>query len=294
MANYSIRDLERLSGIKAHTIRMWEKRYNVIEPERSETNIRSYSNEELKKLLNIAILNSNGIRISKIVGMSPEDMHKKVIELSHEKVSEVTQIESLVIAMLEMDEARFERILSNSILRLGFEKTFNQIISPFLYKVGVLWQTGSVLPAQEHYISNLIRQKLIVAIDGQGMMEKENHKKFLLFLPENELHEIGLLYYSYLIKKEGHRIIYLGQSVPLSDLTRVVEHQNPDYLITSVIGVCSKEEINSTIHSILENVPDLPLLITNQLENDGSLIENDRLRINQGPGEFHNWLKELK
>ena len=135
VGNYSIKDIERISGIKAHTLRIWEKRYGIIEPKRTETNIRFYTNEELKKILNISILNNYGIKISKIVGLSGEELHRKVIEISTEEVEESLQIESLVIAMVEVDESRFEKILANCTLRLGFEQTVLNIIYPFFKKV---------------------------------------------------------------------------------------------------------------------------------------------------------------
>jgi len=293
MGKYSIKDIERITGIKAHTLRIWEKRYGIVEPNRTETNIRYYSNEELKKILNISILNNYGIKISKIVGLTAEQLHEKVLEISAEEVEENLQIESLVIAMVEVDESRFEKILANCTLRLGFEQTLVDIIYPFFKKVGVLWQAGAINPAQEHFISNLIRQKLIVAIDGQGMMIKDGSKKFLLFLPEGELHEIGLLFYNYLIQKAGHKVVYLGQSVPLQDVVKVNDHSPADFIMTSTLSMSSIEGLNRLLERVLEVFPDRNVILASRVETPDKLIKNKRLIFNQPLEEFKTFLEEL-
>lgn len=291
---YSIKDLEKITGIKAHTLRIWEKRYRVIEPKRTETNIRYYTDEQLRKVLNIAILNNYGMKISKIVGLSPEELHRKVVEIGNEEVTESVQMESLVVAMVEMDETRFERILVNCTIRLGFEQTMMKVIYPFFKKVGLLWQTGAINPAQEHFISNLIRQKLIVAIDGQALMAKRYSQKFLLFLPEGELHEIGLLFYSYLIQKAGHKVIYLGQSVPVNDVITVDRYNPADFILTSVMSLSSEEEINALLLRLLEAFPDRKILITNRLESTENLVKDQRLFLNMGLEEFKALLNEIR
>lgn len=283
---YSIKDLERLSGIKAHTIRIWEKRYGVVEPKRTDTNIRYYTNEELKKILNVAILNNYGVKISKIVGLTADELHQKVLEISNEDVEENIQVESLVIAMVEVDESRFEKILANCTLRLGFEQTLLRIVYPFFKKVGILWQAGAINPAQEHFISNLIRQKLIVAIDSQGMMVKENPKRFLLFLPEGELHELGLLFYSYIIQKAGHKVIYLGQSVPIEDVVSVNKQNPADYIITSTMSTASTDDVNSLLDSIVKKFPDTAIILSNKFESTENLLSHPNLIINKTLDEF--------
>ena len=166
MANYSIRDLENFTGIKAHTLRIWEKRYNIVKPKRTCTNIRYYDDEDLKKLLNISILNRNGIKISNIVEMSDQAISEKVMSFASTKTDTDTQVESLVVAMIDLDERKFEKIFTTAVLRLGFEETVLRILYPFFERIGILWQIGTISPAQEHFISNLIRQKLIVAREG--------------------------------------------------------------------------------------------------------------------------------
>jgi len=232
-AKYSIKDLERLTGIKAHTLRIWEKRYKVVFPKRTPTNIRYYSDEDLRKLLNISILNRYGYKISKIADLSNEDLGSKIISITSDSTDTEDQIESLVISMLEMDENKFEKILTTLIINYGFEDAFLKILSPFFEKIGVLWQVGTIIPAQEHFITNLIRQKMIVAIDGLvAPSYRTGQKSFLLYLPEDELHEIGLLFYSYLIQKLGHKVIYFGQMLPFEDLKAIKTIQKPDALLT--------------------------------------------------------------
>jgi MerR family transcriptional regulator, light-induced transcriptional regulator len=250
MIHYSINDLEKITGIKAHTIRIWEKRYNVVCPQRTDTNIRFYNDEDLKKLLNISTLNKHGFKISDIIKMGHEGLCQKVLEISNTSSDYESSINNLIVSMIEMDEDKFEKVLASAIIKIGFEKTITHIIYTFLEKVGVLWQVGTINPAQEHFITNLIRQKLIIAIDGQDSTPRPEAKTFLLFLPENELHELGLLFYTYIIKKAGHKVIYLGQSVPLKDVLEVIKIRKADYIITYFVAAMDPHDIASYLSKI--------------------------------------------
>lgn len=232
MAEYSIKDLERLSGIKAHTLRIWEQRYDILHPQRSATNIRYYTNEDLRRLLNIAILNNNGYRISEISRLSYQEISKKVIEITGSNATICHQVDALIIAMVELDELRFDKVISSNILKTGFEKTGINIIFPFLKRAGILWQTGAINAAHQHFISHLIRQKIISAIDGQVCSSSPEAKKFLFFLPEGELNELSLLFCSYIAKARNHISIYLGPSVPFEDLVKVYHISRPHYLVS--------------------------------------------------------------
>ncbi len=250
-ARYSIKDLEQLTGIKAHTLRIWEKRYGLVIPKRTNTNIRYYSDQNLKKLLNVAILNRHGLKISKIAKLENEELNEKIISVTSKLNDTASQIESLVIAMIELDENMFEKILTTSIINHGFEDTFLKILFPFFEKIGILWQIGTINPGQEHFISNLVRQKMIVAIDGLVMpTNMPGQKSFVLFLPEDELHEIGLLFYSYMLQKLGHQVIYLGQMLPFDDLKAIVKSQNPDALLTIFTSPVAKGDIESYIQKL--------------------------------------------
>ncbi len=260
MSTYSIKDLEQLSGIKAHTLRIWEQRYNLLCPKRTDTNIRFYDDDDLKLILNVALLNDNGFKISKIASMDRSDMREEVMKLTDRSLTHDDQIHALTICMIEMDEERFEKILSTNILKLGFEQTMLNIIYPFMSKIGVLWQTGAINPAQEHFISNLVRQKLIVAIDGQ--VPSSGGKKFLLFLPEGELHEISILFASYLIKNKGHKVVYLGQSTPNEDLSQVYEIHKPEYLLTVITTSPSAEYAQEYLNGLSERFSNAEILVT--------------------------------
>lgn len=260
MGKYSIKELEQLSGIKAHTIRIWEKRHNIIAPSRTPTNIRFYSDEDLRKIINVSLLNNCGIKISKIADMSMEDMNRKVLQISELKNDAAIHIDQLVVSMIDMEEEAFEKILSNLILRYGFEKTITDIVYPFLEKIGILWQTQNICAAHEHFISNLIRQKIIVAIDGLSLPQKAS-KKILLFLPEDELHEIGLLFYHYLSRRAGCRTYYLGQSVPYRDLISVFKKHSPDLMVTSITS-SFKYPIENYFEQLSKDFPATTILIS--------------------------------
>lgn len=260
MSTYSIKDLEQLSGIKAHTLRIWEQRYSLLSPKRTDTNIRFYDDDDLKLILNVAMLNDNGFKISKIASMMEEDIRREVVKLTERSLTYDDQIHALTISMIEMDEDRFDKVLRGNIQKMGFEQTMLHVIYPFMSKIGVLWQTGAINPAQEHFISNLVRQKLIVAIDGQSA--KSDGKKFLLFLPEGELHEISLLFAAYLIKSKGHKVIYLGQNTPNEDLASVHKLHQPDYLLTIITTSPSSEYVTDYISGISERFSGSKILVT--------------------------------
>lgn len=231
---YSIKDLENLTGIKAHTIRMWEQRYNIIKPERTCTNIRLYGAEDLKLMLNVALLNQNGYKISKIAKMTDDELKNKVMATVNQRSSYDDQISALTVAMIDLDEDSFERIMADNIIQFGFEKTILKVIYPFLSKIGVLWSTDSINPAQEHFITNLIRQKIVVEIDRIRKPVNPDLPQFMMFLPEGELHEISLLFACYLVRSRGVRVFYFGQMLPLEDLKKAYDLRQPQCLLTII------------------------------------------------------------
>ncbi len=184
MAVYSIKDLEKLTGIKAHTIRIWEQRYQLICPQRTKTNIRYYDDVALKLLLNIALLNKNGVKISKIATMTHEEISYQVSTISEVDFDYDTQLDALTIAVIEMDEYKFDRILSTNIEQVGFERTMMEIIYPFLERLSLLWLTGSISPVQEHFMGHLLRQKVIVAIDREALVSGREVKSLLFICPK--------------------------------------------------------------------------------------------------------------
>jgi DNA-binding transcriptional MerR regulator len=291
VSTYSIKDLEQLSGIKAHTLRIWEQRYNLLSPKRTETNIRFYDDQDLKLILNVALLNDNGVKISKIASMDSVEIREEVMKLTERSLTHDDQIHALTICMIEMDEDRFDKILSTNIIKLGFEQTMMNIIYPFMSKIGVLWQTGAINPAQEHFISNLVRQKLIVAIDGQ--ISKGGGKKFLLFLPEGELHETSMLFASYLIKNKGHKVIYLGQSTPYEDLLSVYNLHQPEYLLTVITTSPSSEYVQEYLNSLSKRFPNANILVTGYQVIGQDLVFPANARLLNYIRDIKEFLEEL-
>ncbi len=289
--NYSIKDLEQLSGIKAHTLRIWEQRYNLLSPKRTETNIRYYDDADLRLILNVALLNEHGYKISKIAKLSEEELKAEVMNLTDRTYTFDDQIHSLTIAMVDLDEPRFEKIISTNILKLGFEETMLNIIYPFLSKIGVLWQTGSIHPGQEHFISNLVRQKLIVAIDGQ--VYTGGGKKFLLFLPEGELHEISLLFSCYLLKTKGHQVIYLGQNTPDDDLYAVYKVHRPDYLVSVFTTHPTAEEVQGYIEELSDKYRNSHIWISGYQVIGKDLYIPENVRVLHYLKEIKEFLEEL-
>ena len=234
MSTYSIAQIVTITGIKAPTLRKWETRYNFFETNRTDTNIRYYSDSQLKKLLNISVLMRNGFRVSKIDKMSEEDIHQ-TIEDSLVDLKNEDEISALIISMLEMDESKFDKIIKAQILKNGLLSTTANIIYPFLHQVGVLWGINKVIPAKEHFLSSLIKQKFFSSIDLLPIPNK-GASSILMFLPDGEHHEIGLLLAYYIAKDLGWRVYYLGQNVPVQNINQVVEEINPTAMLTMLIA----------------------------------------------------------
>ncbi len=261
---YNINDLEKLTGIKAHTIRIWEKRYDLLEPKRTDTNIRYYTVDDLKKLLNISILNKNDYKISRIAELKEAEISEKVIELTTRNSNVEDQIQALTMATFNLNVQKFEKILTVSYVNRGFEFTYTEIIAPFLTKIGFLWQTGTISPVQEHFATSIIRRKILVAIDGLLASYSDNSKKYVLFLPEGEYHEINLLYAYYLLKKNNHCVTYLGSSVPFANIDEVNSFHNADYLITSFTSVYSHDVVNEYLELISNSFKQQKIVVFGQ------------------------------
>ncbi|WDO14664.1 MerR family transcriptional regulator [Flavobacterium sp. WW92] len=216
---FSIKDLENLSGIKAHTIRIWEKRYNILEPMRTTTNIRLYDVENLQKLLNITLLHSHGYKISKISKFPPEKIPQLVQEIVSDKSAKNHAINAFKMAMMNFDQTLFFTTYNKLLSEKSFREVFTEIFIPLMNEIGILWQTGTITPSHEHFISYLIRQKLLSSIEQLQILEPaKKDKVFILYLPQNEIHELGLIYLNYEILFHGYKTIYLGQSIPIENL----------------------------------------------------------------------------
>lgn len=258
---YSIKDLEVLSGVKAHTIRIWEKRYNLLVPDRTDTNIRYYSDDDLRRMLNISLLVRTGYKISKVATWTDDKINDKVLEISKRKTSEVEYIDRLILHMVNFDNRSFYKLTSEVIEQMGFEDAVTKVFFEFFVRVGTYWQVGSIFPAQEHYVTNIFRQKLIAEIDKLGI-ENSRDATVMFFLPENELHEMSLLFYAYLAQKMGYHVIYLGQFVPWNDLQKIQDQIKIDYCFTAFINSVSKEDLDEYLVALKELFSNQKIFIT--------------------------------
>ena len=259
---YFIKDIENITGIKAYTLRIWEQRYGMLVPKRTETNIRYYEEDDLKYMMNIAILNANGIKISRIAQMDREEVQQKTLSISENNSGHQSQISALSSAMFDFDEREFNKILSINILQLGMEQTTTNIIFPFLQHVGVLWLSGSIHIAHEHFITNLIKQRMFVAIDQLNILPSKDAKKYLLFLPNGENHELSLLFASYLLRANGKNVIYLGTSTPLDDLNKIHKLHNPDFVFCALTNSNAAMPVQVYLNTLSRSWPNTQILVT--------------------------------
>ena len=218
---FSIKELESFTGIKAHTIRIWEQRYGILSPVRSDTNIRIYTDKDLKILLNVSLLNNLGHKISNISKMSEEEVADLIAKYSSPEHTDHKMMHTLKLSMLHYDETSFNNFVDPFIEQNGLEAAFKQVFLPFLRQIGYLWQTDAICPAQEHFISNLVRQKMFAQIEREKVNPPDKDTTFVLFLPDLEIHEISLIMMQFILKQRGYKTILLGQSVPMDDLLDV-------------------------------------------------------------------------
>jgi len=254
---FTIKDLENFSGIKAHTIRIWEKRYNLLQPKRSNSNIRYYDIENLQKLLNVSLLNNSGFKISKIAQLSEDSINVKVRELVQNESVNSQALNSFKLAMLGFDDFLFNKTYNSLISQYSFRYIFKSVFIPFLNEIGMLWQVNTITPAHEHFIANLINQKIHVNIDKLQVSDtSKKTKPFVLFLPLNEIHELGLLFLHYELLLHGYNSIYLGQSVPLESLNALQKVYPTASFITYLTVEPSKESVEEYLKRIEEEVID--------------------------------------
>lgn len=291
MSAFTIKDLENLSGIKAHTIRMWEQRYNFLKPQRSCTNIRYYTNEDLKILLNIALLNKYGFKISHIDKMKPHEICEKILSLKEAAALQERFVNELVREMVDLQTDKFESIINKYIEANGIARTIIEIIFPFLEKIGILWQTGHIMPAQEHFVSNVIRQKLIVAIDGISCSKEGD--ACLLFLPEGEHHELGLLFLYYLLKTQKKKVIYLGTNVPMKDVESIVEAMKPQIAFIHLTSTISNPALEKILRSIEHKTPGLSTIISGYCTHHYSKELPEKVEFKRSLSEIMEFIETI-
>ncbi len=293
MVIYSINDIEKLSGVKAHTIRIWEKRYGIINPKRTDKNIRYFDDVDLKLILNIAILNRSGIKISHIAKLSQEEIYQKVTDITEVDAIFEDELDALTLAVLELSEVKFVKVLDKKIELRGFEDTMDTVIYPLLDKLSTMWIAGSIKGAHEHFVSNLIRRKTISAIDQLEIKYKGKEPKGLIFLPKNENHELSLLFLHFILKKLGHKTISLGFDIPLTDIVDAYNIYKPDYVFTIINDTYSEEPIQGFIDMLCSQLAESKVILSGyQVVKQNFEVPNNCV-ILKGLGEVKKMFSEI-
>jgi DNA-binding transcriptional MerR regulator len=276
---FSIKDLENLSGIKAHTIRIWEKRYNVLEPMRTDTNIRVYDLGSLQKLLNITLLHNYGYKISKISKLPSDRIPEMVREIISEKSVKNHAINAFKMAMMNFDQSLFFNTYNSLLSEKSFRSIFYEVFIPLMQELGFLWQTDTITPAHEHFITYLIKQKLLINTEKvQILTPTKTDKVFVLYLPMNEIHELGLMYLNYEIISNGYKTIFLGESVPTDSLKDIHTYFDDVVFVTYMTVQPDKDAVNSYLKEVYENVIEKS---TSQLWVLGRMTEHIDENINK-------------
>jgi len=289
---FTIKDLENLSGIKAHTIRIWEQRYSFIKPQRTGTNIRFYSNDELRAILNIALLNKYGYKISHIDKMNEADINGSILNLTQDEAKQDKAVKELIESMIYLDLVNLEKTIDIYIGVHGIEKTISQVFFPFLERIGILWMTNHINPAQEHLISNIIRQKIIVGIENCRSPEY-SAKSILLFLPEGEYHELGLLFIYYLLKQQNVHVLYLGANVPLKDVEYIVGLKQPDILFTHVTSIPTGFQFDRFLNQLNKSFKNVPIVISGWLAQQYKKEAPSNLSLKKSLQEVYSYILSL-
>lgn len=293
MNKFSIKDIETITGIKCQTIRVWEQRYNFLQTKRTDTNIRYYNDDDLRLLLNVSTLNDNGYKISEIANMSVDEMSEKIHSITHQEANYTAQIQALSNHAISFNEAEFKKTLSSSIKKIGLEQTVLQVIYPFLQNIGILWQTGSINPAQEHFASSLIKQRLIVAIDNIKTPNISKSQKFLLFLPDGEFHEVALLFAYYLIKSHGHEVLYLGQSLSINYVKDVLKAYQPDYIFSVLTNSMNNEDAESVVKLFSTSFPNNKVILAGGCIHEKHLNSQENISLHKGIPDLLSFLNEI-
>jgi DNA-binding transcriptional MerR regulator len=292
MSKYSIKDLENLTGIQAHTIRIWEQRYNLLAPRRTPTNIRQYEEQDLRKLLSVALLNNNGLKISKAAKLTDAEIKETVLRLTESTNSSVeTYIDALKLIMIEMNENKFEKFFSHLVLQFGFEETIALVFVPFFKRLTYLWQAESVTAAHIYFVSSLYKQKLYVALDG---LEPSDTTKptFIFFLPKTEWSDNALLFSNYVARKRGFNTMYLGSSLTVEDMITLVKQYSSSFFVSS--ATLAKIDVTTYYQKILAKCSKERQLLVSGAQSSLIKISDNRLVFLQDQIEFREFVDSLK
>lgn len=291
MNHFTIKDIENLSGIKAHTLRIWEQRYQLFIPKRKESKHRYYDNEDLKHILRISQLYHNGIKISKIAQLSDASIRSMAMLGSEQKESSASFVHQLIEASIDFEEDAFEAVLDTAFKQFGFESTIIDIVYVFLERVGLLWLTDHIIPAQEHFASNIVRRKIIAHIESLKVKPANTGDTYVLFTLEGEYHEIPLLLAYYLMKASGKHCIYMGVNVPVSDLETYVLHKNPSHLYFHAIAHLNEEPVDEMLATITGRFKGQQVIMAGPLTKEVTCSHNN-LKVLYSMNEMLDFLKK--
>lgn len=294
MVVYSIKDLEKLSGVKAHTLRIWEKRYGIINPKRTETNIRYYLDEDLKHVLNIALLNKQGHKISKIAQMCNETIMKKVAEISDVDEEFEIHLDALTLSLLELNEYKFNKILDSNIQQRGFRATMTEVIYPLLDKLSLMWMTQSINQVHEKFVTANIRRKTIASIDSLPIIKPNKENSILLYLPEGEDFELSLLYMHYVIKEMGYAVCNLGVGMATQELEEYASLCEPRFVCTIVNTSLQNTELQNYITHIQNVFKGSTLLLSGFEVIKQKMRSTDKLKISNSINDIITILEKSK
>ena len=261
MVTYSIKDMEHLTGVKAHTLRIWEKRYNIITPKRTSTNIRYYTDEDLRTMLNVCFLNNKGYKISKIAQMSPEQIKEEFNKHSAVDLNEKDSIDILMVFVLELDSYNLSKILSQYIDQLGLERTMGELIYPLMDRLGMAWLSGELQNMHESFVTQLIKLKIQSCIDI--LPEESNFSpSYIIYLPQGDTQELSLLYLHYLLKLKRCKVVNLGYDASMQDAIAACKVVKADYLFTIINNELPVMSIDDYILEISASIEPTQFLAT--------------------------------
>jgi DNA-binding transcriptional MerR regulator len=292
---FSIKDLENFSGIKAHTIRIWEKRYKILEPDRTDSNIRTYSESELKKILNVAYLNRNGLKISKIAKLDEDELTQQVMTVSskHDDLDQNFQPGKILMSAIRFNESLFKDALSPFIKHQGIEDAYSRYLHPLLEKARILWQTGSLSRAQEQFVRNTIKQIIIIEDNQLKPINGKTKPAVAMINTSDNLTDNNFLFYKFALKKRGFDVLFTGGILPASEVIEMHKIKPFDYLVVNSSAFDFAEKKIGYFSSIGKSLMIKKIVLTDSPEDFATKKSYDKLLITKNPAEFIKAIEAL-
>lgn len=293
MVVYSIKDMETLSGVKAHTLRIWEKRYDVLQPKRTKTNIRYYTDEDLRHLLNVCFLYKHGYKISKIANMNEEEIKNNIASHTQIVLDDKDKIDTLMMFIIELDAYNLNKIFDQYISQTGLEKSMEELIYPLLDRLSMAWLAGSFQSVHESFVTQIIKSKMQFCIE---QLDDSHHfsPHYLIYLPEGEKQELSLLYLHYLLKKNKCKVVNLGSDVTLRDVISSLEVLKPDYLFTIINNELKEIAIQTYIDELTSSMKNGKFLITGYQAVTQNIDWGEKVRIFKNLSETLSFITKGK